>query len=149
MNLLTMTRLLLVLAALSAVPVRAAAQAKAPAKDALAKGFRGLTLALPAAQLAFIVKGDRLDVLVTFEAKTKEEPREKVTATILQNVMVLGVRLAAAPGGTGAIELQVYPNEAQYATLAVQQGSVQLLRRSPGDLELKPMEMASFRKLFK
>ena len=124
-------------------------EAKAPGRSGLTTGYRGIALTLPGNQLAFINKGDRVDVLVTFEAKMEHDIKEKVTATILQNVLVIGVRQPAKLEDNGALELEVNPNEGQYAALAVQQGSVHLLLRPEGDVEMKPMEMASFRKLFR
>ena len=123
--------------------------AKAAGRPGIHDGYRGFTLTLPGTQLAFINKGDRVDMLVTFEAKLKDDVKEKVTATILQNVVVVAVRPPAKFEDNGAVELEVNPNEGQYAALSVQQGSVHLLVRAEGDTEMKPMEMASFRKLFR
>jgi Flp pilus assembly protein CpaB len=143
--------LILAALALAAGPGRAQDEKKAePASTGVLRaGYRGLTLAMPGNELTFIGKGDRVDVLVTFDAKTAADPKEKVTATILQNVVVLGVRLPASADGNGSIELEVNPNEAQYAALSIQQGAIRLLRRAEGDMTMKPMEMASFRKLFR
>ena len=144
---------ILATAAIAAVSLRAQdekkSEAKAPSKSGLVAGYRGFTLTLPGTQLAFLNKGERVDMLVTFEAKMKDETKEKVTATILQNVMVIALRMPANLQESGAVELEVNPNEGQYAALAVQQGSVQLLARADGDTKMTPMEMASFRKLFR
>jgi Flp pilus assembly protein CpaB len=118
-------------------------------KAVLTAGYRGVSLALAASQLAFVKKGDRVDVLVTFDAEMADKKKEKVTATILQNVVVLEVRMPAKLDERGAVELLVNPNEAQYAALGVFQGELSLLRRAEGDVKMTPMEMASFRKLFR
>ena len=108
------------------------------------KGYRGVTLPAPKHQLVNLRVGDRVDVLVTFDAKLKDG-KEKVTATILQNVAVLNVSKQEE-----TIELALNPNEAQYAVLGVQQGdTLWYIVRAEGDNEMKPMEMASFRKLFR
>ncbi|OGR77741.1 MAG: hypothetical protein A2X32_05785 [Elusimicrobia bacterium GWC2_64_44] len=113
-------------------------------------GYRGVSLGLSGAQAKFLEKGDRVDMLVTFEAIMNGDIKEKVTATILQNVMVTGVKKPAAAGESGVVQLLCNPNEAQYAALSLAQGSgIHLVRRAPGDLEMRPMEIASFRKLIK
>ena len=149
----TLTLAVLAATTLFAVSIRAQegkkAEAKAAARDGLVAGYRAFALTLPGNQLAFVNKGDRVDVLVTFETKMKDVEKEKVTATILQNIVILGVRMPAKLDENGVVNLEVNPNEGQYAALAVQQGAVQLLVRAEGDKEMKPMEMASFRKLFR
>ena len=47
------------------------------------------------------------------------------------------------------VALALNPNEAQYLALAKKQGDTTVVLRGLGDLEMHPMEMASFRKLFK
>lgn len=114
----------------------------------LVPGYRGTAIPASGSQLLFVKKGDRVDVLVTFEAATKEA-KEKMTATILQNVIVINVQKPERVEGMGVIELLCNPNEAQYLALSVDQGDTSLAVRAPGDVEMHPMEMASFRKLIK
>lgn len=113
-------------------------------------GYRGVSLPVSGPQALFLEKGARVDMLVSFDAILADDKKEKVTATILQNVLVTNVRRPAAPGEPGVVQLLCNPNEAQYAALSLAQGSaIHLVRRAPGDLEMRPMEIASFRKLFK
>lgn len=113
-------------------------------------GYRGVSLPVSGAQSLFVAKGDRVDMLVTFEAIMANDVKEKVTATILQNVLVTGVKKAASPDGQGVVQLLCNPNEAQYAALSLAQASnIVLVRRAAGDFEMRPMEIASFRKLIK
>jgi len=113
-------------------------------------GYRGVSLPVPASQAMFLNRGERVDMLVSFDALTGTDTREKVTATILQNVIVTGVQKSAGPGQPGVVQLLCNPNEAQYAALSLAQGSsITLIRRAPGDTELRPMEIASFRRLIK
>lgn len=113
-------------------------------------GYRGVSLKVPGSQAIFLNSGDRIDMLVTFEAVLGTGIKEKVTATILQNVLVVKVSPPAAVSGTGVIQLLCNPNEAQYVALSlVQSGNINITRRAPGDLELSPMEIASFRKLYR
>lgn len=115
-------------------------------------GYRAVALPLPGTQLAFVKKGDRVDVLVEFEALMDVkggDAKEKVVATILQNVVVADVKRPEKLDQIGAVELLLNPNEAQYAALSLEQGSLHLARRASGDAEMHPMEMATFRKLFK
>jgi len=110
----------------------------------LAKGYRGLIMQLPPKQLAWVKKGDSIDVISVFEAVMKGDRKEKVAATILQNVRVAGVN-----SRKGTLVLLLNPNEAQYAALAKVQGEISLSLRKAGDTELSMIEIASYRKLIR
>jgi len=136
-------------------------------------GYRGALLPIEGDMKPLVKPGDRVDVLVTFDAMMNDGRKEKVTATILQNVLVIAVgtnlgagmdavqlkRLAAqedkAGGGAfsekASVSLALNPTEAQYLALALKQsgGDITVVLRGLGDVEMHPMEMASFRKLFK
>ncbi len=89
-------------------------------------------------------------MLVTFEALLGSGSKETVTATMLQNVIVLRVTRPDTAGGGGIVQLLCNPNEAQYAALSLAQGkTINLVRRAPGDFEMRPMEIVSLRKLMK
>ena len=126
-------------------------KAEAAPSYVVVKGYRGTTLPVGGDQALYLKKGDRVDVLVTFDAKMqdkgKPERKEKITATILQNVVVLNVRRPEKVDDLGAVELLLNPVEAQYAALSIAQGDIHIVLRAVGDVELHPMEMASFRKL--
>jgi Flp pilus assembly protein CpaB len=47
------------------------------------------------------------------------------------------------------VSLALNPNEAQYLALSQQQGQVSIVVRGLGDVELHPMEIASFKRLVK
>ena len=132
-------------------------------------GYRGAILPIEPELKALLKPGDRVDVLVTFDAVMADSRKEKVTATILQNVLVIAVGTNMGQGmnakqfkDAGAkedktaafaeksmISLALNPNEAQYLALAMKQGDTAVVMRGLGDVEMHPMEMASFRKLFK
>jgi pilus assembly protein CpaB len=133
-------------------------------------GYRGAVVPISADLLHLIKPGDRVDILVTFEALMNNNQREKVTATILQNVLVLGVgqdlgqglsaqqvkertsaeQQVAAFQETGILSVALNPNEVQYLALAQKQGeSITVVLRGLGDVEMHPMQMASFRNLFR
>ena len=125
---------------------------RAPLKSdsaGLFTGYRGVSLSLPGHQVAFLKKGDYVDVMVTFDAKMADKRKEKVTATILQNVRVVEVLKPAKTEERGTVQILLNPNEAQYAALSDAQGDLHIALRAPGDTEMHPMEMASFRKLFR
>jgi Flp pilus assembly protein CpaB len=124
--------------AASAVPVSADNNVE------LLAGYRAVSLSVPSHQLAFIHPGDRVDVMTTFEAPMEDKKIEAVTATILQNVTVIDLNPAQ-----GIIELELNPNEAQYAALFDSKDKLWITRRAKGDVEMHPMEMASARKLFR
>jgi Flp pilus assembly protein CpaB len=132
--------------AFAGAPARSA-ETSSPAT--LRTGYRGVAVAISGYQAAFLKKGDHVDVLVTFEARLKDNAKEKVTATIIQNVPVLDIIKSAKLEDKGAVELVLNPNETQYLALALQQGELYITVRAEGDKELHPMEMASFRKLFR
>lgn len=131
----------------------AAPAAKVQPAVGLVKGYRGTSVTVGGDQLLFLKKGDRVDVLVTFDAKMEDKDgkvrQEKITSTFLQNVVVINVHKPAKVSETGAVELLLNPVEAQYAALAIAQGDVSIVVRAPGDTELHPMEIASFRRLIK
>ncbi|MDD2772809.1 MAG: Flp pilus assembly protein CpaB [Elusimicrobiales bacterium] len=132
-------------------------------------GYRGAVLGVDQEIIKLVKPGDRVDLLVTFEAVMNDGRKEKVTATMLQNVLVLGVganlgqgmdaRLAkqqqnkeaetAAFSDKGVISLALNPSEVQYLALMQKSGDVSLAVRGLGDTEMHPMEMASFAKLFR
>lgn len=134
------------LAAFAAVSARSA---ETSSPDAVLAGYRGMAVPLSGDQAAFVKKGDHVDAMVTFDAQMKDKVKEKVTATILQNVLVLDIIKPAKLEEKGVIELVLNPNEAQYLALSLQQGELRLSVRADGDKEMRPMEMASFRKLFR
>lgn len=132
-------------------------------------GYRGAIVPVDPELKELIKPGDRVDILVTFDALMADNRKEKVTATILQNVLVIAVgtnmgqgldaRQAKALGKQeektaafsekAVISVALNPNEAQYLALAMKQGETTVVMRGLGDVEMHPMEMASFRKLFK
>jgi pilus assembly protein CpaB len=119
--------------------------------------------------LRLIKPGDRIDILVSFDAVMGDNRKEMVTATILQNVLVLGVGTNLGQGLSGnqakskaaveaadqafseksALSIALNPNEAQYLALCLQQGKINVIVRGLGDVELHPMEIASFKRLIK
>ena len=131
-------------------------------------GYRGAILPVDNELMKLVKPGDRVDVLVTFDAQFQDR-KEKVTATILQNVLVLGVganlgqgkdartaqsqekmdNAQAAFSERGTLSLALNPMEAQYLALSTKLGDTTVVVRGMGDVEMHPMEMASFRKLFR
>lgn len=132
-------------------------------------GYRGAIVPVHADLLKLVKPGDRVDVLVTFDALMADNRKEKVTATILQNVLVLGVgqdlgqglsakqfqakasaeQQIAAFQENGILSVALNPNEVQYLALAQKQGDISVILRGLGDVEMHPMQMASFRNLFR
>lgn len=132
-------------------------------------GYRGCVLPMDNDLMRLIKPGDRIDVLVTFDAVMGDSRKEKVTATILQNVLVLGVGANLGQGmsslqakakeaatsadqafsSKGVLSLALNPDEAQYLSLCLVQGNVSVIVRGLGDVELHPMAIASFKRLIK
>lgn len=138
-------RILAVVLLLAAAPAIAADKPLEPRQ-----GYRAVSVPFPSHQLLYVGADDRLDVMSTFDAsfddkKTKDKAVEPVTATLLQNVRVLGVDRRE-----GVILLEVNPNEAQYIALfSAKDKTMWVSRRATGDATMHPMEMASARKLFR
>lgn len=139
--------------AVSSATAKSEAPAAKPQPASIAAGYRGTSIGIGGDQLLYVKKGDRVDVMVTFDARVgdeKGERKETMTATILQNVVVINLVKPAKPEGKGALELLLNPNEAQYLALSTAQAKqINIAVRAPGDTELHPMEMASFRRLIK
>ncbi len=119
------------------------------AKARIVPGYRGFSLLLPASQILFAKPGDRADLLVTFNAVMSGGNKELITATILQNVVITRVHLRKGEP-VGMVELLLNPNEAQYTALSASLPSadIMLSLRAKGDVAMRPMEIASFRKLY-
>lgn len=131
-------------------------------------GYRGSVLPVDRSMLALLKPGDRVDILLTFDALLHSGRKEKVTATLLQSVLVLSVggdmgpgvpaaaarerqesdERAAAFAEHGVISVALNPKETQYLALALEQGKTFVSVRGLGDLELHPIEMAALAKLF-
>lgn len=130
-------------------------------------GYRAAALGIDAEMRSLVKPGDRVDVLVTFDAMMADGRREKATATILQNILVLAVGRNLGAGMTAsqfkssseaedktaafaekaAISLAVNPRELQFLALAGQQGTTSIGLRSPGDDNLHPVPVSLLRQL--
>lgn len=117
----------------------------------LLAGYRAVSVELPGHQLEGVKRGDRADLLVTYENVSAGNVRELITATILQNVEILSVsKPMEASAAKGSVRLLVKPVEAQYAALSSVQGKdLALAIRAEGDSEAKPMDIANFKKIIK
>lgn len=127
-------------------------------------GYRGASLEVPPETARLLKPGDRVDVLVTFDAVLADGRHEKATATILQNILVLAVGSDLGPGlGRKAEEadartavlsektplsLALNPLELQYLALAQKQGETTIGVRGLGDNELHTYEIAHLGALF-
>jgi pilus assembly protein CpaB len=98
-----------------------------------------------------ISPGDYIDVIVTFNVPDEEE-KYVATSTIVQSVPVLAVNKTTDVTNGIKDELQtatlmVEPAEAQQIVLAVQQGSIQLVLRSPEDKDKNTLSMTKLEHL--
>lgn len=130
--------------------------------------YRAFILPVDMSVSSLIKPGDKVDILLTFDAMIKGGGKEKMTATILQDIPVLGVgsnlgqgldsasRSAnaereannAAFSDRAVLSLSVSPPEAQYLALAQEEGVITVIVRSNGDTKVLPIEISSFSKLF-
>ncbi len=117
------------------------------AELAVPPGYRAVVVPAEKAELMFIKPGGRVDMMVTFKAIMNDERKENVTATLLQNVLVLDT---VDKDGVRAAVLALNPNEAQYAMLSLGGNcQVHFSVRGKGDTEMHPMEIASFKRLIR
>ncbi len=77
---------------------------------------------------------DRVDVIGTFSVPDGKNPAITKTKTILQCVTVLAV--GGANGAGGSVTLKVTPEEAELLTFAEHAGTLRLLLRGMGDLNV-------------
>jgi hypothetical protein len=118
----------------------------------LLDGGRVLAMSFPAYELEGVKRGDRVDLLVTYDNTAASGAKETITATIIQAVPVLSVTRPqdGQPQAQASVRLILSPVQAQYAALAaVQARELRLAVRPDGDTEAKPMEAASFKKIIK
>ena len=105
-------------------------------------GYRATVVPTDKAGFLFIKPGD---MLVTFDALMKDSSKEKVTASILQNVLVLDT---VCKDGVYAVVVALNPNKAHYAMLSLAY-QIHFTIRGKGDTEMHPMHIASFKRLIK
>ena len=117
-------------------------------RDLLAKGYRSVPMVAHDYELVDVRPGDRVDVLVVYEATVRVAPA-KYASTLLQNALVLGTARSGKLDGKGVVYLMLNPIEAQYAALAPHQGEISVILRKPDDKGIHPMETVDFRRLFR
>lgn len=117
-------------------------------KALLTDGKRAVKVPFQEDQLLDLRNGDRIDVLVVFDAAFAGGIRRRLSATLLQNVKIIGVAHADDAACRGVLTLLLNPTEAQFAVLAAREGSLYAALRSAADVEMHPMEMADFGRLF-
>lgn len=87
----------------------------------------------------FLIPGSHLDVLVTYRPDSSPEA---ITATVLENVVVLAAGHQIEPDPTGKasdvaiVTLLLTPEESQRAVLASSQGAIHFVLRNGGDNSL-------------
>lgn len=121
-------------------------------------GYRASALPVDRDMAVLMKPGDRVDVVVTVDANMVQGGRQKVTMTILQNLLVLSVGKDLGSGSGGAegelktaafaqqeaISVAVNPIEFQYLALAGETGRLGVSLRSPGDIEIHPIKLADW-----
>lgn len=114
----------------------------------LINGDRAVAVSVDESQLLNLRDGDHVDLIAVFDANSAQGS-DRLAATLIQNVEVLGVDKTDDRPGKGVLQLRLNPTEAQFAALAVRQAEIAVVLRRPGDAELHPMEMSTFRKMFR
>lgn len=130
-------------------------------------GYRGAVLPVDPGLKPLLKPGDRIDILLSFEAVMEGNRRERVTITILQNVLVVAVGVNMGQGATAGqlkaqtdkddkanlftdkalISVALNPHELEYLALAQRQGDINIGVRGLGDSDVHPMPMASLSRL--
>ena len=115
-------------------------------------------------QVAKMIKpGDKVDILITFDAQLKNSNKEKMSVTILQNILVLGVgsnlgqgldtagknknkedeQNSAAFSDMSTLSLSLGLEAAQYLALAEEEGEITVVVRAPGDMNENSVPITS------
>lgn len=118
----------------------------------LLEGGRVVPMVFPAWQAEGLKRGDRVDLLITYDNPVAGGTRETIAATIIQAAPVLSVTRPKDDSAEAkcSVRLILTPVQAQYAALAaVQARELRLAVRAEGDAEIKPMEAANFKKIIK
>ncbi|WP_424246079.1 pilus assembly protein CpaB [Elusimicrobium posterum] len=131
--------------------------------------WRGFVLTGVESSVASLIKPDDLvDILLTFEAVMRDGKKERVTATLLQKIKVLGVGSDLGQGidanaaranrereanmsaltDSSAISLALDPRDAQYLALAKEEGTITIIVRRKDDLLTPAIKIASLGLLF-
>jgi len=119
------------------------------------KGMRAVTIRVNdvAGVAGFVLPGMRVDVLVT--GRPPEGDEEKVTITVLQNILVLSAGQTIQPDAEGrainapTVTLLVTPEQAETLTLAASEGRVQLVLRNGSDQSIAKTKGKALRELYK
>ncbi len=106
-------------------------------------GMRAVTVAVNEVigVAGFVLPGMRVDVLVT---GTPPDGKNRMTTTVLQNILVLSAGHAMQPDARGqpisapTVTLLVTPAQAEILTLAGNEGRVQLVLRNGSDQSVEP-----------
>ncbi len=113
------------------------------------ENFRAVWIpGVPLAQAGLLQQGDYVDVLYTFHVHLRDNVTHKVTATLLQNILVLRVLPAKDEKEAGAVVLAMTPKDAQYIALALANGEVMISQRGKNDHTMYTFEIADFERLF-
>lgn len=120
-----------------------------PLSTVIKKGERAMTLQVSSINsfAGMINPNDHVDILGTFTRSTGEGVKERVTMTMLQDVIVLAVdsrigrdvsgKPFKSSGRAGTITVLVSPEDAELITFARTITDFQLLLRNPDDLEIR------------
>ncbi|MDO8756628.1 MAG: RcpC/CpaB family pilus assembly protein [Elusimicrobiota bacterium] len=118
------------------------------ARELIKDGTRAVAIQVDDYHLGPVRTGDAVDVLAVFDATKQRGAKERVGATLIQNLRVIGVERGTAKM-KGTLRLRANPNEAQYLALAAVQAEISIALRKENDPDIYPMEMATFVKLFR
>lgn len=116
-------------------------------------GMRAVTVRVTdvAGVAGFVLPGLRVDVLVTGRLPTSDT---SMTATVLQNLLVLSAGQTIQPDGRGqaintpTVTLLATPEQAETLTLAGNQGSIQLVLRNGSDQTIEKTPGSGMAELF-
>ncbi|MEP6536471.1 MAG: Flp pilus assembly protein CpaB [Bryobacteraceae bacterium] len=116
-------------------------------------GMRAVTVRVTdvAGVAGFVLPGLRVDVLVTGRLPTSDT---SMTATVLQNLLVLSAGQTIQPDGRGqaintpTVTLLATPEQAETLTLAGNQGSIQLVLRNGSDQTIEKTSGSGMAELF-
>ena len=111
-------------------------------------GYPALSLSVSSDKAMFVRPGDRIDVLATIDGgRGKEGRKQKITLTVLQNILVLDNRRSEARPGQNILLLALNYAEVQYAALAADTADIQVLLREKSDTEAHTINPATLERM--
>ncbi len=120
----------------------------ASVESRMREAFPALSLSIASDKVMFVRPGDRIDVLATIDGgRVTDAKKQKITITVLQNILVLDNRRSEAHPGQNVLLLALNFAEVQSAALAADTSDIQVMLREKSDTEVHAIDPALLDKM--